>query len=150
MRGYARTPRSIEGVATFAGSDQLATFADGLDIVVSVLPLTTETTGIMNAGFFGMLADGAFIINGGRGPQVDDDDLLAALNSGKLGGAALDVFAVEPLPKDHPFWTHQGTGLAACGGTDQCHLGGRTGGRRHHRDDGRQRACDRVDWSRGY
>ena len=88
MRGYARTPRSIEGVATFAGGDQLAAFADGLDIVVSVLPLTPETTGIMNAGFFGMLADGAFIINGGRGPQVDDDDLLAALDSGKIGGAA--------------------------------------------------------------
>ena len=73
---------------------------------MSVLPLTPETTGIMNAGFFGMLADGAFIINGGRGPQVDDDDLLAALDSGKLGGAALDVFAVEPLPQDHAFWTH--------------------------------------------
>ena len=106
VRGYARTPRQIDGVATFAGPDQLAGFAAGLDIVVSVLPLTPDTTGIMDAAFFANLADGAFIINGGRGPQVNDEDLLVALGSGKLGGAALDVFAVEPLPQDHPFWRH--------------------------------------------
>jgi glyoxylate/hydroxypyruvate reductase A len=86
--------------------DQLADFATGLDIVVSVLPLTPQTTGIMDAAFFNRLAPGAFVINGGRGPQVVDDDLLAALESGRIGGAALDVFAVEPLPESHPFWTH--------------------------------------------
>ena len=106
VRGFARSPKQIDGVEVFVGMDQLADFADGLDIVVSVLPLTPQTTGIMNAAFFDRLAPGAFIINGGRGPQVEDDDLLAALDSGRLGGAALDVFAVEPLPDDNPFWTH--------------------------------------------
>jgi glyoxylate/hydroxypyruvate reductase A len=60
----------------------------------------------MNADFFAALADGAFVINGGRGGQLVEADLLAALDSGKIGGAALDVFATEPLPSTHPFWTH--------------------------------------------
>ena len=106
VRGFARSPRQIEGVELFVGAASLDAFADGLDIVVSVLPLTPETTGIMNRTFFERLAPGAFIINGGRGPQVADDDLLAALDAGRLGGAALDVFAVEPLPGDHVFWSH--------------------------------------------
>ena len=151
VRGYARTPRSIEGVATFAGSDQLAAFAGGLDIVVSVLPLTPETTGIMDEDFFGMLADGAFIINAGRGPQVNDDDLLAALKSGKLGGAALDVFAVEPLPKDHPFWAnhkvrvwpHVAAQTNATSATEQVAAAITA------MMDGKEPA-NRVDWSRGY
>ena len=87
--------------------DQLAAFADGLDIAVSVLPLTPDTTGIINADFLARMSAGAFVINGGRGPQIVDDDLLAALNSGHIGGAALDVFAVEPLPQDHSYWTHR-------------------------------------------
>ena len=105
-RGWARTPKTITGVDVFAGARSLTDFADGLNISVCVLPLTPETRNIMNADYFGRLADGAFVINGGRGPQVNDDDLLAALASGKIGGAALDVFAIEPLPADHPFWTH--------------------------------------------
>lgn len=105
-RGFTRTPREIDDVEMFAGAARLADFAAGLDIVVSVMPLTPQTTGLMNAEFFDLLADGAFIINGGRGPQIIDDDLLAALDSGRLGGAALDVFAVEPLPAEHRFWTH--------------------------------------------
>ena len=151
VRGYARMPRSIEGVATFAGSDQLAAFADGLDIVVSVLPLTPETTGIMNAGFFGMLADGAFIINGGRGPQVDDDDLLAALGSGKLGGAALDVFAVEPLPQDHPFWTHPKVRVwpHVAAQTNATSAAEQVAAAITAMMDGSEPA-NRVDWSRGY
>ena len=106
VRGWARTARSVDDVEMFAGTDGLAAFADGADIIVSVLPLTPETRGVMNKAFFDRLAPGACIINGGRGPQIVDEDLLQALDSGQLGGAALDVFAVEPLPKDHPFWTH--------------------------------------------
>jgi glyoxylate/hydroxypyruvate reductase A len=86
--------------------EELGAFADGAEIIVSVLPLTPQTTAIMNEDFFSRLAKGAFIINGGRGPQIDDDDLLAALDSGQLGGAALDVFRTEPLPADHIFWSH--------------------------------------------
>jgi len=106
VRGWARSPREIDGVTVFAGSDSLDKFLDDVDILVSVLPLTDETTGIMNADLFARLAKGAFVINGGRGQQLVDDDLLTALEAGQLAGAALDVFAYEPLPKDHPFWTH--------------------------------------------
>lgn len=106
VRGWARSAKSIDGVEVFAGNDGLPDFADGLDVSVCVLPLTAETTGIMNADYFSRLGDGAFVLNGGRGPQIVDADLLAALDSGKIGGAALDVFAIEPLPDDHPYWTH--------------------------------------------
>ncbi|MEK9910251.1 MAG: glyoxylate/hydroxypyruvate reductase A [Candidatus Puniceispirillum sp.] len=106
VRGWARSPREIDGVTVFAGSDSLDKFLDDVDILVSVLPLTDETTGIMNADLFARLAKGAFVINGGRGQQLVEGDLLTALEAGQLAGAALDVFAHEPLPKDHPFWTH--------------------------------------------
>jgi len=106
VRGWARSPREIDGVTVFAGSDSLDKFLDDVDILVSVLPLTDETTGIMDADLFARLAKGAFVINGGRGQQLVEDDLLTALEAGQLAGAALDVFAHEPLPKDHPFWTH--------------------------------------------
>ena len=106
VRGFARTPREIEGVRMFAGEGQLDAFAEGLEIVVSVLPLTPATRGLMNARFMKRLARGAFIINGGRGEQLVDEDLIAALDSGQVAGAALDVFRVEPLDASHPYWTH--------------------------------------------
>lgn len=106
VKGWARTRRTLDNVEIFAGMDELPAFLAHTDIVVSVLPLTPATSGIMNADFFAALADGAFVINGGRGGQLVEADLLAALDSGKIGGAALDVFATEPLPSTHPFWTH--------------------------------------------
>ena len=96
----------IDNVELFAGDDGLAPFLDGLNILVSVLPLTPATTGIMNHQLFNQLAKGAYIINGGRGPQLVEADLLDAIGSGQIAGAALDVFAIEPLPADHAFWTH--------------------------------------------
>ena len=106
VRGYARSPKSIDGIEMFVGADQLNAFAEDLQIVVSVLPLTPDTTGIIDAGFLNRMTPGAFVINGGRGAQIIDDDLLAALDSGHVGGAALDVFATEPLPQTHRYWTH--------------------------------------------
>ncbi|MBT6416672.1 glyoxylate/hydroxypyruvate reductase A, partial [Candidatus Puniceispirillum sp.] len=106
VKGWARTRRTLEHVEMFAGMDELPSFLSQTDIVVSVLPLTPATSNIMNATFFDALADGAFIINGGRGGQLVEDDLLVALDSGKIGGAALDVFVTEPLPATHAFWTH--------------------------------------------
>jgi glyoxylate/hydroxypyruvate reductase A len=151
VRGFARSPKQIDGVDIFVGMDQLANFANDLDIVVSVLPLTPQTTGIMNADFFDRLAPGAFIINGGRGPQVDDDDLLAALDSGRLGGAALDVFAVEPLPDEHPFWTHSKVRVwphvaaqtNATSAADQV-------AQAIQRMMAGEEPANRVDWARGY
>ncbi|MEC7172716.1 MAG: NAD(P)-dependent oxidoreductase, partial [Pseudomonadota bacterium] len=130
---------------------QLAAFAKGLDIVVSVLPLTPDTTGLMNAAFFANLADGAFIINGGRGPQVNDTDLLAALESGKLGGAALDVFAVEPLPQDHAFWTHPKVRVwpHVAAQTNATSAADQVAAAITAMMDGAEPA-NRVDWSRGY
>ena len=151
VRGYARTERSIDGVDCFAGPEQLAAFAKGLDIVVSVLPLTPDTTGIMNAAFFADLADGAFVINGGRGPQVNDTDLLAALESGKIGGAALDVFAVEPLPQDHAFWTHPKVRVwpHVAAQTNATSAADQVAAAITAMMDGTEPA-NRVDWSRGY
>ena len=106
VKGWARTRRTLGNVRIFAGMDELPSFLHNTDIIVSVLPLTPATSGIMNKDFFDALADGAFIINGGRGSQLVEDDLLVALDSGKIGGAALDVFVSEPLPPTHAFWTH--------------------------------------------
>ncbi|GAB2178127.1 2-hydroxyacid dehydrogenase [Dongia sp. agr-C8] len=105
-RGWSRSAKAIEGVAVFAGSEKIADFLDGLDILVCLLPLTPETRGILNADVFRRLAPGAGLINVGRGAQLNEADLLWALDSGQLSGASLDVFHSEPLPPEHPFWHH--------------------------------------------
>ena len=102
VRGWARSPRQIADVMVFAGDEGLAPFLDGLDILVSVLPLTPATRGIMNSDMFNQLAKGAFVINGGRGPQLVEDDLLDAIDCGQIAGAALDVFEQEPLDVNSP------------------------------------------------
>ncbi|MDA0960810.1 MAG: glyoxylate/hydroxypyruvate reductase A [Proteobacteria bacterium] len=106
VRGWARSVRQVDHVEIFAGEENLPAFLDGLNILISVLPLTPATTGIMNSQLFNQLAKGAYIINGGRGPQLVDADLLEAIASGQIAGAALDVFATEPLPTNHAFWAH--------------------------------------------
>jgi glyoxylate/hydroxypyruvate reductase A len=105
-RGWSRSAKAIDGVAAFAGTDRLAEFLDGLEILVCLLPLTAETQGILNADLFRHLAPGAGLINVGRGAQLNEADLLTALDSGRLTAASLDVFAAEPLPAAHPFWRH--------------------------------------------
>lgn len=106
VRGWSRRPRELPGVSCFNGDDQLAAFADGCEILVCVLPLTPATKGVLNAALFDRLAPGACLISIGRGPHLVEADLLAALASGQIEAATLDVFAAEPLPRDHPFWTH--------------------------------------------
>jgi glyoxylate/hydroxypyruvate reductase A len=105
-RGWSRSAKAIDGVTVFAGTDRIADFLDGLEILVCLLPLTPETRGILNADLFRHLAKGAGLINVGRGAQLNEADLLQALDSGQLAGASLDVFATEPLPEGHPFWRH--------------------------------------------
>jgi glyoxylate/hydroxypyruvate reductase A len=104
VRGYARSAKALDTVAVFAGESQLDAFLDGLDFLVCVLPATPETDGILNRRSLSRLADGAHVVNIGRGAALVEDDLLALLDAGKLGGATLDVFRMEPLPTDHPFW----------------------------------------------
>ena len=106
VKGWARTPRQLDLVSVYAGIDELDNFLEDVQILVSVLPLTPETLGIMNADLFAKLAPGACVINGGRGPQIVDQDLLAALTTGQVGAAVLDVFETEPLPENHAFWSH--------------------------------------------
>jgi len=104
--GWSRTQKTIPGIETFHGTDGLQRLLAQSDILVSVLPLTRETRGILNAKAFAALPKGAYLINMARGGHVVDDDLLAALDSGHLSGAVLDVFNTEPLPQDHRYWTH--------------------------------------------
>lgn len=105
-RGWARTQKSLEGVEVFAGADRLDAFLDGCEILVNLLPLTSDTSGILDARLFGKLAEGACVINCARGAHLVDADLFAALDSGRIKQATLDVFHEEPLPADSPFWDH--------------------------------------------
>jgi len=104
-RGWARRAKQVEGVKTFQG-EQLNEFLDGLDILVCLLPLTGETVGILDQEIFAKMARGSVLINCGRGEHLQRDDLVAALDSGQLRGALLDVFEQEPLPVDDSFWRH--------------------------------------------
>ncbi|MGB3279737.1 MAG: glyoxylate/hydroxypyruvate reductase A [Pseudorhodobacter sp.] len=106
VTGWSRTEKKIEGLVTQAGNDGLKAALSGAEIVISLLPKTPATENILNAESLAWLAPGAAVLNPGRGHLIDDDALLAALNSGALGHATLDVFRVEPLPQDHPFWAH--------------------------------------------
>ena len=103
--GWSRSPKDITGVESFVG-DQLGEMLAVTDILVNLLPLTDATTGIVNATTLGQLPPGAALVNLGRGPHVVEADLIAALDSGQIGHASLDVFDVEPLPPEHPYWSH--------------------------------------------
>jgi glyoxylate/hydroxypyruvate reductase len=110
VRGFSRTPRSIDGVTCLAGAldpaaEPCARFLDRLDVLVSVLPLTDANRGALNAALFARLAPGAHLVNVGRGGHLVQTDLLAALDTGQLGAATLDVFDSEPLPPAHSFWS---------------------------------------------
>lgn len=108
VRGWSRRPKALEGVETFHGPAGLPAFADGCEILVCVLPLTSETEGILNAQLFARLAPGACLIQAGRGAHLVEADLLDALASGRIAAATLDVFRSEPLPPEHAFWRHPG------------------------------------------
>ncbi|WP_296509348.1 glyoxylate/hydroxypyruvate reductase A [Rhodoferax sp.] len=106
VNGWSRSPKTVEGVQCFHGAAQLDAFLAASRIVVCLLPLTPETDSILNARTLAQLRPGGYVINVARGAHVVDADLLAAIDSGHLAGATLDVFRVEPLPKGHAFWSH--------------------------------------------
>lgn len=108
--GFARSARTVDGVQCRHGplavdDPAFAGFLDQLDVLVSVLPLTDDTRGVLNARVFARLAPGAHLVNVGRGGSLHEADLLAALDGGQLAAATLDVFAEEPLPPAHPYWS---------------------------------------------
>ncbi|MBR0749668.1 glyoxylate/hydroxypyruvate reductase A [Bradyrhizobium japonicum] len=106
LAAWSRSKKVIEGVACFHGDDQLGDFLRGTDILVCLLPLTEQTSGILNARLFSLLPAGARLLHVGRGPQLDQDALIEALDSGQLAAAMLDVTDPEPLPESHPLWSH--------------------------------------------
>jgi glyoxylate/hydroxypyruvate reductase A len=102
--GWSRSPKVLPGVETFAGMDALPAFLAQSEICVLLLPLTAETENLMTAERFAQLPRGAKFVSAGRGRTVDEDALVAALRSGQLAEATLDVFHEEPLPPSHPLW----------------------------------------------
>ncbi|MEQ8900297.1 MAG: glyoxylate/hydroxypyruvate reductase A [Roseovarius sp.] len=106
VTGWSRRPKDIPGVSCLSGDAGLHAALKAADILVLLLPLTDETENLLNADTLARLPEGAVIVNPGRGPLIDDDALLAALDRGHVAHATLDVFRVEPLPADHPFWAH--------------------------------------------
>jgi glyoxylate/hydroxypyruvate reductase A len=104
VRGWSRTPKDLPGVETFAGMDALDAFLTGTRVLVSLLPLTPETTHLLDRARLSKLPEGAYLINVARGAQVAEPDLLALIRAGHIAGATLDVFRNEPLPAPHPFW----------------------------------------------
>jgi glyoxylate/hydroxypyruvate reductase len=106
LAGWSRSEKRIEGVTCFHGTDQLAGFLKRTDILVCLLPLTEQTRGILNAELFDLLPAGARLLHVGRGPQLDQAALIDALDTGHVSAAMLDVTDPEPLPEDHPLWSH--------------------------------------------
>jgi glyoxylate/hydroxypyruvate reductase A len=106
VAGWVRQLRPSDEIEIFSGRDQLKAFLARSEIVVNLLPLTQETRGIIAAETLKVLPTGAAIINLGRGEHIVEADLIAALDSGHLAAATLDVFPVEPLPSDSPLWRH--------------------------------------------
>jgi glyoxylate/hydroxypyruvate reductase len=111
VAGWSRSRKKLDGIECYAGESELASFLARTDILVSLLPLTAETRGLIDRKLIGQLAKdgplgGPVLINAARGEQQVEGDILAALDAGELAAATLDVFETEPLPPDSPLWRH--------------------------------------------
>ncbi|EIY4966708.1 glyoxylate/hydroxypyruvate reductase GhrA [Klebsiella quasipneumoniae] len=106
LRVWSRSRKSWPQVQSFAGQAELGGFLHGTRVLINLLPNTAETVGIINQTLLAQLPDESYLLNLARGVHVVEEDLLAALNNGKLKGAMLDVFSREPLPQESPLWAH--------------------------------------------
>jgi glyoxylate/hydroxypyruvate reductase A len=104
VRAWSRSQKDVPGVECFAGAGQLDAFLRGTRVLVCMLPLTPETSNLLDRHQLGKLPRGAWLVNVARGAIVAEPDLLALIQAGHIAGATLDVFRNEPLPAQHPFW----------------------------------------------
>ncbi|MEL6609035.1 MAG: glyoxylate/hydroxypyruvate reductase A [Pseudomonadota bacterium] len=105
VHGWSRSAKDVTGVTCHAGDAGLMSAVDGAHFIVLLMPLTPETENLISTDVMCRFAPGACLINPGRGPLIDDEALLAALDTGEVAHATLDVFRTEPLPPEHPFWS---------------------------------------------
>ena len=106
VTGWSRRQKAVDGIDCLHGDDGLKEALQKAEIAVLLLPDTPATQNLLNAETLAQMPKGSHVINPGRGPLIDDDALLAALDDGQIAHATLDVFRVEPLPAEHPFWAH--------------------------------------------
>lgn len=106
VNGYARSPRQIEGIRVFAGPKDWSAFLAATRVLIVLAPLTPDSADLLDLEAFRQLPRGSWLINVARGGLIVDADLVTALDEGSLAGATLDVFRQEPLPAQHPFWSH--------------------------------------------
>ena len=106
MLGWSRCQKAVPGIVCHSEEEGLRNLLGQASIVVLLLPDTPATQNTLNADSLALLPKGAVVINPGRGPLIDDDALLAAVDAGQIAHATLDVFRIEPLPAEHPFWSH--------------------------------------------
>ena len=106
VRCWSRSRKQWPQVTSYAGEEELNAFLQGTRVLINLLPNTAETVGIINQQHLSQLPDNSYVLNLARGVHVVEEDLLAALDSGKLKAAMLDVFSREPLPKESPLWRH--------------------------------------------
>jgi glyoxylate/hydroxypyruvate reductase A len=106
VRVWSRSHKAWPNVTSFAGGAEMDDFLRETRVLINLLPNTAETVGIINHALLDKLQDSSYLLNLARGVHVNEDDLLRALENGKLKGAMLDVFSREPLPVESPLWRH--------------------------------------------
>ena len=102
----ANQKSSLTDIKYYYGQDQLSDFLGRTNILINVLPLTSDTTNIITKKELRLLPKNSFIINIGRGGIINEEDLLTLLSDGHIKAAALDVFTQEPLPENNSLWGH--------------------------------------------
>ena len=105
VTGWSRLPKKVQGITCHHGSEGLHRALKAAQILILLLPDTPQTKNVLNAQTLAQMPKGSVILNPGRGPLIDDNALVAALQEGHISAACLDVFRVEPLPQDHPYWS---------------------------------------------
>lgn len=151
VMGWSARPRQIAGISCHHGEDGLGAVLARAEILVTLLPQTPQTENTLNAETLALMPRGARIINPGRGSLIDDDALLAALDTGQIAQATLDVFRTEPLPQAHPYWHHPGVTVTPhIAATTRASSAARVIAHNIARVEGGQRLLHQVDRTRGY